>query len=90
MNNVIYSSKHFCLLKWRHRKSDKVHYRLEMMDSWWAIGPSTNGELVSMADQVRDIVDPTRCRSGHTGKHWKYRSLNEAEKMYTLLVMKFS
>lgn len=83
MNNVIYSSKHFRLLKWRHRKSDKVHYRVEMVDLWRY---TTD---VNVAEQVRDVVDPTRCRSGQNGTHWKYRSLDEATKAYTFLVMRF-
>jgi hypothetical protein len=85
MNKAIYSSEHFRLLEWRHRKSNKVHYRVAMMTSWQYI----NGETVNIAEQVRDIVDPTRCRSGKAGTHWKYRSLDEATKAYTFLVMRF-
>lgn len=84
MNNVIYHSKNFRLLKWHHRKSLKVHYRVEIMNLWWEL------DGTSMVEQVRDIVDPTRCRSGKAGTHWKYRNLDEATKVYTFLVMRFS
>ena len=87
MDNVIHSSKHFRLIKWRHRKSDKVHYRVEMTYYWsdW-----TGAREKSFPEQVRDVIDPTRCRSGQAGTHWKYRNLEEATKAYTFLVMKFS
>jgi hypothetical protein len=89
MDNVIHSSKHFRLIKWRHRKSDKVHYRVEMSYDYWMDRNREEGEK-SFPERVRDVIDPTRCRSGQGGDHWKYRNLEEATKAYTFLVMKFS
>ena len=88
MDNVIHSNKYFRLTKWRHRKSDKVHYRVEMTYSWLDLDQEA-GEK-SFPERVRDVIDPTRCRAGQAGNHWKYRNLEEATKAYTFLVMKFS
>lgn len=88
MENIIHKSKHFRLVKWKHRKSDKVHYRLMLVDSWYTVDDYIGWK--NMAEQVRDIVDPTRCRSGKAGTQWKYRNLEEATKVYTFLVVKFS
>ena len=37
--------------------------------------------------QVRDIIDPTRNRSGHFGKSWKYPNREAAEKDLVMLTM---
>jgi hypothetical protein len=79
---AIHKSKYFSLLKVRHRKSDKIHYRI-VCDTWNFIIYNFN-----MKD-VRDIVDPTRCKSGDVGTQWKFRSRHEAEALFTTLLLKF-
>jgi len=79
----ICQSRYFELTKNRHRKSNKVHYRINLMDWPWT-------GMQSFQDQVRDTVDPTRTKSGQFGYHWKFRSRNEAEMMYMTLMLKFA
>jgi hypothetical protein len=91
---TIQKSTFFTLTKNRHRKSDKVHYRITMHSwpvKWNSVGFNTNLlENFSFKDQVRDIVDPLRNKAGTEGTHWKFRSRDEAEKLYTALMLKFA
>ena len=84
---ILNQSKYFRLTKCRHRKSEKVHYRITLIDHPWEaydVSPQ------SFFDQVRDIVDPLRNKSGAAGIHWKFRSQDQAEKLYMTLLLKFS
>jgi hypothetical protein len=38
---------------------------------------------------LRDIVDPLRNRGGVMATSWKFRHLPEAEKMFTMLVLRW-
>ena len=79
MNKVLHKSEHFMLTEKKHRKSLKVYYELKL-----------NGFTSQPFDeQVRDIVDPKRNRSGRFGTHWKYRNRVEAEKHLAFLLLKF-
>lgn len=41
-------------------------------------------------ERVRDIVDPLRNKSGSNGSSWKFSSRAEAEKYYTMLLLRWS
>lgn len=69
------------VIRRRTRKSNgKVYYELSL--NYWDYRWSPED-----LEQVRNIIDPTRNRSGHFGSHWKYQSRQEAEKVLTMLLM---
>ena len=80
MNRIqtLHESENFELRRVKRRKSDKVYYEIKVMvyatDEW--------------CEGVRDIVDPLRNKSGRYGNHWKFRSLDEAEKLMTALLLR--
>jgi hypothetical protein len=84
----IQQSKHFELTKNRHRKSGKIHYRINLIGEDWSWRDPSS--IASWRNAVRDIVDPLRNKSGEYGLHWKFRSQKEAEMLYMTLVLKFS
>ena len=77
-SQVLHKSEHFELRRVKRRKSDKVYYEIKVMayatHEWF--------------EGVRDIVDPLRNKSGRFGSHWKFRSLEEAEKLMTALLLR--
>jgi hypothetical protein len=91
---TLQKSTFFTLTKNRHRKSEKVHYRITMHAwpvEWGSVSFHTNLlENISFKDQVRNIVDPLRNKAGSQGTQWKFRSRDEAEKLYMALMLKFS
>jgi hypothetical protein len=44
---------------------------------------------VEAEEQVRDIVDPKRNISGKRGSTWAFKKLEDAEKRYTMLLLKW-
>lgn len=41
-------------------------------------------------EQMRDIVDPHRNRSGNRGSSWKFRNQADAERIYSMLLLRWS
>jgi hypothetical protein len=39
-------------------------------------------------DRIRDVIDPTRNRSGHYGTSWRYSNREAAERDLMMLLMK--
>lgn len=81
-NRTIQTTNRFILRKRTRKSSGKVYYELacnlEHLDYWWE-----KDEI----DRVRDVVDPTRNRSGHWGTSWKYTNRAAAERDLLLLTM---
>ena len=83
-SQVLHKSEMFELRRVKRRKSDKVYYEIRLTMSNRLI----NDE--AFVEGVRDVVDPLRNRSGRFGIHWKFRVREEAEKMLTALLLKWS
>ena len=79
-HQVLHKSENFVLSKVKRRKSDKVYYEIKLL--------MTYARSYEWIDSVRDIVDPLRNKSGRYGSQWKFRSLDEAEKMLTALLLR--
>lgn len=47
-------------------------------------------DLHDQDEQVRDIIDPQRNKSGKNGSSWKFSNLKEAEQMYSMLLLRWS
>ena len=76
---TIQETDKFFIRKCTRRSNGKNYYELACnMNYWWE-----NDEV----DRVRDILDPTRNRSGQFGRSWKYQSLARAEQALTHLLM---
>jgi hypothetical protein len=41
-------------------------------------------------EEVRDLIDPQRNISGKNGTRWKFRKYEDAAKIWTYLVLKYS
>jgi hypothetical protein len=87
-NPPIYKTRNFSLVKMT-KKSGKVYYQINMMSSFIA-GKKGAGSPLFIGNQVRDIVDPTRQKSGTAGHSWKYRTLQEAESDFLMLQLMFT
>ena len=75
----IHKTQQFIISKRVRKGSGRVYYELSLnLDTPWKR---------DWADRVRDIVDPTRNRSGQFGKSWKYQTRAEAEQALTHLLM---
>lgn len=47
-------------------------------------------DLHGQEEAMRDIVDPNRNRSGRNGSSWKFSNRTEAEKYYTMLLLRWN
>ncbi len=47
-------------------------------------------DLHDQDEQVRDLIDPQRNKSGRNGSSWKFSNLKEAEQMYSMLLLRWS
>ena len=77
---VLYHDENFRFSKIRRRKTGKIYYEIRLM-TWMA---------QDFDEQVRDMIDPTRSKGGRLGYHWKYRTREEAEKMLSMLLLRWS
>ena len=41
-------------------------------------------------EEVRDIIDPNRNISGKNGTRWRFRKYEDADKIWTYLMLKYS
>lgn len=41
-------------------------------------------------EEVRDIVDPKRNISGKNGTRWRFRKYEDADKLWTYLMLRYS
>lgn len=80
-NQTIHQSRAFRLSKYTN-KAGKVHYRITCKSFLM----QDNGEI----DQVRDLVDPLRNKSGRFGTHWKYRNLKDAQRHWTMIMLRWA
>lgn len=80
MKRRLHESRCFRLQQETNRKGRKF-YRIV----WWDwLG------LHHEQEQMRDIVDPLRNRSGPNGSSWKFSNKAEAEKYYTMLLLRWA
>lgn len=70
----------------KRRKTDKVYYEVRVT-GWVPEVPPTED---SFFEQVRDMIDPLRNKSGKGGTHWRFRNQTDAEKIYTALVLRWT
>ena len=47
-------------------------------------------DLHDQDEQLRDLIDPQRNKSGKNGSSWKFSNLKEAEQMYSMLLLRWS
>lgn len=80
MRKRLHESRCFRLQQETNRKGRKF-YRIVWWD--WILEHEDQ-------EQVRDIVDPLRNKSGRNGSSWKFSSRAEAEKYYTMLLLRWS
>jgi hypothetical protein len=89
-NKIIHRSRYFTLTQTTHRKSGKVQFRISASTWWqWELPEEFNGASSHFLDAVRDIVDPTRTKAGDHGSMWKFRTRDQAEQLFTLLVLRW-
>jgi hypothetical protein len=56
--------------------------------TWWQ--PVTIPKLTDEDwDWIRDMCDPMRNKSGRRGRRWRFRSRTEAERCWTMILLKF-
>jgi hypothetical protein len=87
MKKRISHIKHICLNEVTRRRqggSIKKHWEIECL-AWGMLWPS-----FILIEEVRDICDPLRNKSGKDGIKWKFRSRVTAEQCYTFLALKYS
>lgn len=82
MNKRLHESKYFRLQQETNRQNGRKLYRIVWYNSWYNVDIEQ--------EQVRDIVDPLRNKSGHHGYDWKFKNRQEAEKYYTMLLLRWS
>ncbi len=85
MRKTLHESKYFRLTSENRKdpnKRGKGHRYYKI--TWY------NWRLPDDDDKVRDIVDPNRNIGGKHGSNWAFKKLEDAEKKYTMLIMKWS
>ena len=80
MRKRLHESRCFRLQQETNRKGRKF-YRIVWFN--WI-------DLHDQDEQLRDIIDPHRNKSGKHGSSWKFSNLKEAEQMYVMLLMRWS
>ena len=80
MKKRLHESRCFRLQQETNRKGRRF-YRIV----WW-----NWIDLHDQDEQVRNIVDPQRNKSGNNGSSWKFSNLKEAEQMYSMLLLRWS
>ena len=80
MRKRLHESRCFRLQQETNRKGRKF-YRIVWFN--WI-------DLHDQDEQLRDIIDPHRNKSGKHGSSWKFSNLKEAEQMYMMLLMRWS
>jgi hypothetical protein len=81
MRKRLHESKYFRLQQETNQNTGRRFSRIV----WWDMFG-----LVEQADAVRDVVDPLRQRSGRNGASWKFTNRVEAERMYTMLLLRWA
>lgn len=80
MKKRLHESRYFRLQQETNRKGRKF-YRIV----WW-----NWMELHDRDEELRDLIDPHRNKSGPNGSSWKFGNLKEAEQMYSMLLLRWS
>lgn len=80
MRKRLHESRCFRLQQETNRKGRRF-YRIV----WW-----NWIDLHDQDEQLRDLIDPQRNKSGKNGSSWKFSNLKEAEQMYSMLLLRWS
>lgn len=80
---VLHKSTFFDMRRVKRRKTDKVYFEIRII----GFPPRETGNFF---DAVRDIVDPQRNKSGQFGRHWKFRSHDEASQNLSMLLLRWA
>jgi hypothetical protein len=80
MRKRLHESKYFRLQQ-EHTAKGRRFYRIVWHSAL---------DNIHDVEPMRDIVDPQRNKSGRTGSHWKFGSRAEAEKYYTMLLLRWA
>ena len=80
MKRRLHESRCFRLQQETNRKGRKF-YRIVWFN--WI-------DLHDQDEQLRDLIDPHRNKSGRHGSSWKFSNLKEAEQMYSMLLLRWS
>ena len=83
---VVRESAHFKFIHSKHNPPGSHNarpiYIIDARKGWSAMSLDM--------EEVRDIVDPNRNISGKNGTRWKFRKYEDAAKIWTYLVLKYS
>lgn len=79
-NSIIARTRCFHLSR-RQQKNGRVFYVVSA--GFYAFGINTMNE-------IRDLFDPLRNKSGHDGTSWKYSNRKDAEQMYIMATLRWS
>lgn len=82
----LHKSEFFELRQMKRRKSEKIYYEVRVTGWIPEVLPTED----SFYEQVRDMIDPLRNKSGKGGTHWKFRTQKDAEQIYTALVLRWN
>ena len=79
-------SAHFLLIRSKHAPpgNQNAHpiYIIDTRKGWGAAS-------IDM-EEVRNVVDPQRNISGKNGTRWKFRKYEDADKLWTYLMLRYS
>jgi len=81
MRKRLYESRYFRLQQ-EHTAKGRRFYRIVVWNLW-----PLNLEDV---ERIRDVMDPQRNKSGRNGTNWKYTNRQEAEQMYSMLLLRWA
>lgn len=86
MRKVLRESKYFRLVSENRKDPNKRGKGHRMYKITWY-----NWRLpIEDEERVRDIVDPNRNISGKNGSTWAFKRLEDAEKKYTMLLLRWA
>lgn len=80
MRKRLHESKCFRLQQ-EHNANGRRFYRI-VWHNWI--------DLHDQDEQLRDMIDPYRNKSGKHGSSWKFSNRREAEQMYAMLLLRWS
>jgi len=84
MKKILHQSRLFSLAK-HNIKNPKKRGKGHAMYIITVEGWFTSGEM----EEIRNIVDPMRNLSGNGGFTWKFKNLTLAQKVYTMLLLRW-
>ena len=83
---VVRESAHFKFIQTKHSPPGNANarpiYIIDARKGWSAMSLDM--------EEVRDIIDPNRNISGKNGTRWRFRKYEDADKLWTYLMLRYS